>query len=643
MPVSDNPNIGSNSNRFPLISKPGIKRDGTVFDGNNWTDGQWTRFQRGKPRKIGGYRSINERLIGPVRTLFVHSTSGNNRIFCGAGTALQYVDTSADGIGGGVADITPSLADGFVPSNYNTWQFAELYDSTSVSSRLLAHAAPNLRSIDSTVTQRLWFGDIDGSAPLIDTTAPDVSGGVCTAAPYAFVYGDNGYIAWCVPNLPDDWLGAGSGEARVTRTKIVYGSAVRGGAGQSPALLLISLDSVLRVTFSGGATVFDFDTISSQSSILSSAGVIEYDGIFFWAGIDRFLLYNGVVQELPNDMNTNWFFENLNYAQRQKVWATKVPRFGEIWWHYPRGNSTECNATIIFNIKEQTWYDTSIERTAGFYPQVFRWPVWADVDQSPVQVVRPFSGTAATSDGGTAALAFDNNLATSCTQTAPDGNISYDFGQDVTQTVVKVGFAPTTTGVLQLVFEYSDDNFENWQIFYEVEPESFNASTIYTFDLSAPVTARGFRIRERGGHTLDLEEVYFLGRGYMIHQHEYGVDRIVNSQVQAIRAFIEAADVAYIAEGPMGDRWMGVNRWVNIECVEPDAIQVGEMTFTLIMKKYARSEAQVVTRTFDPDTERMDISYQGRIMRMRFTSNTQGGDFQLGQFVFNLLPGDSSQ
>jgi hypothetical protein len=64
-----------------------------------------------------------------------------------------------------------------------------------------------------------------------------------------------------------------------------------------------------------------------------------------------------VVKEIPNPMNQDYFFDNLNYTQRQKVWATKVPRFGEVWWFYPRGDSTECNDAIIYNVRENTWYD----------------------------------------------------------------------------------------------------------------------------------------------------------------------------------------------------------------------------------------------------------------------------------------------
>jgi len=45
-----------------IKSLPGIKRDGTKFEGDQYVDGQWVRFQRGLPRKIGGYRAISKYL-----------------------------------------------------------------------------------------------------------------------------------------------------------------------------------------------------------------------------------------------------------------------------------------------------------------------------------------------------------------------------------------------------------------------------------------------------------------------------------------------------------------------------------------------------------------------------------------------------
>ena len=37
-----------------IRSGPGIKRDGTKFEGDSYVDGQWVRWQRGLPRKMGG-------------------------------------------------------------------------------------------------------------------------------------------------------------------------------------------------------------------------------------------------------------------------------------------------------------------------------------------------------------------------------------------------------------------------------------------------------------------------------------------------------------------------------------------------------------------------------------------------------------
>lgn len=206
--------------------------------------------------------------------------------------------------------------------------------------------------------------------------------------PYLFVYGNNGLIKNCSAGNFSNWNSADSNENNVATGKIVKGMAVRGGT-TSPAGLFWSLDSLIRVSYNpttvGTSTIYwRYDIISSQTSILSSNSVIEYDGIFFWCGVDRFLMYNGVVQEVPNQMNFNHFFDHINYANRQKVWASKVPRWGEIWWFYPRDDSEECNDAIIFNVRDQVWYDAgqalAARRSAGYFSETFRYPVWAGTD-----------------------------------------------------------------------------------------------------------------------------------------------------------------------------------------------------------------------------------------------------------------------
>ena len=68
---------------FALDTKPGIQRDGTVFDKEFYNDGQWVRFQRGRPRKMLGYRQITNQMSGPSRGIWVNSQNNFTSIFSG--------------------------------------------------------------------------------------------------------------------------------------------------------------------------------------------------------------------------------------------------------------------------------------------------------------------------------------------------------------------------------------------------------------------------------------------------------------------------------------------------------------------------------------------------------------------------------
>src|SRR5690606_16277338 len=73
----------------PIRSQPGIKRDGTQFEGDFYTDGQWMRFQRGLPRKMGGYRNTTPRLRNKVYGISSFSADLLTYIACGESDLLE--------------------------------------------------------------------------------------------------------------------------------------------------------------------------------------------------------------------------------------------------------------------------------------------------------------------------------------------------------------------------------------------------------------------------------------------------------------------------------------------------------------------------------------------------------------------------
>ena len=726
---------------FALDTQPGIQRDGTLFDKQFYSDGQWVRFQRGRPRKILGYRVISDQISGPSRGIWVNSQNSFTSIFSGYADGLQVLTIDNNGVGAGVGTFT--LAN-FTASPLNLWQFDGFYDvaGTGLQS-IVAHPGQNLAAIDNDNNTPVLIGDITGlnmsqvgvftdsvtttalsntitlaaANPLIgagqtitgtgipaNTTVVSVvtttvtisnnatasgtvtatfnnnvsvSGGLVSLHPYLFVYGNNGLIKNCSAGNANDWVSADANETNVATGKIVQGLPVRGGSN-APSGLFWSLDSLIRVSFIGGTGTppqyWRYDIISSQSSILSSQSAIEYDGIYYWCGVDRFLLYNGVVKEIPNNMNQNYFFDNLNYDQRQKVWATKVPRYGEIWWFYPRGDSTECNDAIIYNVRENTWYDAGqamgARRSAGYFSQVFAYPVAANWETS--EAVTVFTDTFNEVNGseflyldtyntqaaigqvisgsniptGTKVVAITtSNIKTLGTITPGSGYVDAVYtnvpltggsGSGAEATISVVGGAVTTVTITARGAGYavgdslsaSNTNLGGTGSGFAIPVSAIYAQAI---EMSAASTGTG-----------SASLTFSIPAGLIeIYQHEIGTDEINGQNVQAIRSFFETNDLSWLQGGPSQPAPEGINKWVRLERVEPDFLLDGEMELYITGRPFAQSQdATTGPYVFDSTTGKIDMKEQRRELRLKFVSDVAGGNYQLGKVVLNADFGD---
>lgn len=65
------------------------------------------------------------------------------------------------------------------------------------------------------------------------------------------------------------------------------------------------------------------------------------------------------------------------------------------------------------------------------------------------------------------------------------------------------------------------------------------------------------------------------------------------------------------------------------------------MSLQVIGRPYAQKEDKVSDPYFfDPDTGKIDMREQRRELRLRFTSNVTGGDYQMGRVLLNANVGD---
>jgi len=706
---------------YTLRIPAGIKRDGTYFETDEYTDGVWCRFQRGVPKKMGGFRSIFNSLVGIYRGMVAQPYNGVNYIFAGNYKELDAFTTGttfATGSGPFVVTILPGTAFAnisnvntisstfvvsgnavssfpntskvifnqsnaiyFTVSNavyssntttvtvsgntisgspntvyfasnavftadaaagpyLNNWQFDSQFSPLGNQLAVFAHPAKNLTNIDSGVVSQVLVGNITPAnnstwtfSGLSDSQGQNptykpisVDGGVCVLYPFIFVYGSHGFIANNNVNgtygLQSfyDWNGPLANQVNVSSSKIVKGLPMRGGTN-APSGLFWATDSLIRVTFNPAgtgstavpSTYWNYDIISSQISIMSSNAVVEMDGVYWWMGIDRFYLYNGQVSVVPNDKNVNYLFDNINYEQRQKVWATKVPRYNEIWFFYPRGTATECTDAIIYNVKDKIWYDAGqavgAQRSCGYTTELFPLPIWIDWNYSPI-LGQP---TKVINHPASLAAPANNQFYLSGDQTA-----TFSPGDSVTFVPANsYGNTYTITGC---------QNIYNTT----VTPPGVTLVTVANAIIPTPVANTN---------------AYYITGGFNLWQHEYGQNQIgLNGEV-AVYSSITTSDISWISGTPGSDSLVGINRRMHIRRVEPNFLQSGQMSMTILGRKFASGTMALDEQDsgpyyFDKNTGKIDLRVEHRLIQLKFESNTLDGNYEMGKLIITAEYGD---
>lgn len=706
-------NIGQDTTQytqiFSLVVKPGIKRDGTVFQAEEYTDGTWCRFQRGDPKKMGGYRSIFTSLTGIYRGMIAQPSAGVNYIFAGNAFGIDVFTTGINyGAGSGpfVANILPGtvkvplvsyaspnfVVAGDVTSIFtagtkvileqtttateytvssssfatpnttvvltaaftetptdvwlvddevftpdpvdgpyrNLWQFDAQYSPLGNTLNILAHPGLNLANIDNDIPTQVLVGNIapdndndwyftglsDSSGQNPTYQPVSVSGGVCSLYPFIFVYGSNGFIsnnnvdltAYGTQNFYD-WNGALANQTNVAASKVVKGMPMRGGTN-SPSGLFWATDSLIRVSFTGQAPLYwRYDIVSSQISTMSSSSFVEMEGVFFWLGVDRFYQYNGQVSVLPNDKNVNWLFDNINYEQRQKVWATKIPRYNEIWFFYPRGTATECTDAIIYNTKDKLWYDAGsaegARRSCGYTTEIFPTPIWAGWEYDPlfhtpeIVIEHPASLVAP----------LDNQFYLEGDQTpvlSPGDYISFTNSESapVYKITVSTHIYDTIIGTPGVTLVTCSEDFTTTPV-----PGTY---------------------------------VYSINGGYNIWQHEFGQNKIAINGETAVYSSITSNDISWLTGSPAQESTVGVNRRMHLRRVEPNFLQTGTMSLTILGRKFAGGQYEEDSGPFyfTQDTGKIDLRVEHRLVRFKFVSNELDGNFEMGRNLITAEFGD---
>lgn len=377
----------------PVQIPPGMYRAGTEYQSRGrWYDGSLVRFYAGVIRPVGGWEQINPSAaltgrpcaafgwrpnlssigrylaIGTEQKAYVYDGSSTTEITPTSFTTGLASATTDGGYGAGLYGAgtygTPRSGQGGV-TPIDFWHFdawgENLVGCYTADGRLLE-----------------WDLNTSNDFAAISNAPTSCRGLVVSAERMLFALGAGGdvrKIQWSDQEDNTTWSAGTTTTAGdlllSTDGRIVTGERVRGG-------ILVHTDTdVHLVTYVGAPFYYGVERIGDNCGIVSANAKVSAGVLTAWMGENGFWVYDGYVKPIPCDVH-DYVFSDINRVQISKVAAWHNGEFGEIWWHYPSGGSTENDRYVVWNYREGHWSIGQLERTAGVGEGAWRYPIATD-------------------------------------------------------------------------------------------------------------------------------------------------------------------------------------------------------------------------------------------------------------------------
>jgi hypothetical protein len=138
-----------------------------------------------------------------------------------------------------------------------------------------------------------------------------------------------------------------------------------------------------------------------------------------------------------------------------------------------------------------------------------------------------------------------------------------------------------------------------------------------------------------------MVDVDLTDTGHTLWQHETGTNEIRGVNVEPIPSHFTTSEISMLTTTDSAQ-----DKSLRIARIEPDFVQVGDMTLTVIGRANARAAPQpsALFRFPDvaasPEEQVVNLKEVRRLMQFTFATNTPDGDYQMGQPVALLEPAD---
>ena len=172
-------------------------------------------------------------------------------------------------------------------------------------------------------------------------------------------------------------------ETKITNTagelRIGTGSEIVAVKQTKQQILVWTDISLHTVQYIGPPYTFGLQEISRSITMMGPNASVAVNDVVYWMGKEEFYVYAGQVQKIPCTVK-DYIFSDFNRDQAEKVTAGHNSAYGEVWWFYCSGSSSNNNKYVVFNYEQNIWYYGSMARTAWMDRGTGQYPIAASTD-----------------------------------------------------------------------------------------------------------------------------------------------------------------------------------------------------------------------------------------------------------------------
>lgn len=369
--------------RVPFLIPPGIISDDTTFASEGrWADGNNMRPWRGTMQTIGGWSVMATGLSGVCRNVLAWTENGGTGdVAFGTHTKLYVTQ------GGELADITPSSGftagaeDGAGGPGWSAGDYGEGdYGEASAANYFpltwsLATWGENLLACPRGQTIFRWANNPASVAAAIANAPDNVTYMIVTPQRQILALGCNEEVSGtfnpmcirgCKSEDYDDWTTSSNDNVF---EEILAGSGRIVAGGMVGQYVAVWTDNSLYIGEYVGLAdqTYRFDPVATNCGLVGPSSFYIMNQRAYWITPDyQFYVWTpGAEPQLIPCPIRNDFKDNISVGQFDKIAATGVGQYGEVWWFYPdQRDGLECSRYVALSTLDGTWFRGQLERSA---------------------------------------------------------------------------------------------------------------------------------------------------------------------------------------------------------------------------------------------------------------------------------------